>query len=276
MGQAGSILGIGVTIAIGITGILASVDHPDPHWLWPTNLMAIPAAIMLTGLFLFVVPVPRVSPPPEPPAPPDPSGGYHLSLVDAELDRWQQFAVAAAAQGWIKFTDEVPPADALGADDGSARQVVPEPTKANLLKAYRYFAAVVAAHEGIENWRKSQATSTTPAQKRDNGGISDAVASTVSTVIVTVGLHGIRYAWLTARLKRAQEKNHDYQARLQALPDILTALKKDIAAVAAGTPAISTAPATLVEVPDVPVIETGKDGSIDFRLTPIKDYSLAS
>ena len=87
---------------------------------------------------------------------------------------------------------------------------------------------------------------------------------------------GAELTGLRTKLKRAQVKNHEYQARLKALPDILAALRKDIEAVAAGASTDSTAQATPVEVPDVPVIEAGTDGSIDFHLTPIKGYSLGA
>lgn len=74
-------------------------------------------------------------------------------------------------------------------------------------------------------------------RKRDNDGLGDVVASTISVVIVAVGSYGLRYHRLTKKLKRTQVRNHDYQSRLQALPGDLTAL--------------------------------------DFQLGPIKDYSLS-
>lgn len=274
-GQAWGVISAGLVIAAAIVGALAPsrISKPNYAWAWPTNYMAIPAAIVLVGLVLLVVPVRRVEL--RLPTPLDPgSGAYCIPLVSAELEQWQQFIAAAAEKGWIKFADEMPTADALNADDGSPRQVIPEPLKANLLKVYRYFTAVIAAHEGIESWRKSEQTKAPAMHKGENGGVADALASAISAVIVTVGIHGGRYAWLIAKLMRTQEKNREYQTRLQALPGILAKLRKDVEAIGAGASTNSTAQATPVEVPDVPVIETGNDGSIDFQLTPIKGYTI--
>jgi hypothetical protein len=270
---ASAVITVGVGGTFGIPAILASLHASDPHypWAWPTNWMAVPAALLVIGLGLLVVPVRWVEP--AGPTPPFDSGlgKYSITFISAELEQWHAFFAEATKNRWINFFDQMPAADGLVADDGSPRYVLPDSLKVNLIRVYRYLAALVEAHDRIKRWHQSDHQIKSGRKGSEDSGIGDAVTDAAATVIASVSVFFVQYGWLGRRLRRAQLKNQEYQERLQQLPDILSALRDDLKTPAAGGSIGSKAYAP-VELPTVPVIEVGSHGSIDFELVPLKSY----
>lgn len=269
----GAVITVGVAGLFGIPGILASLNasHPHYHWAWPTNWMAVPAALVVIGFGLLVVPWRRVEPPESLP-PIDPGiDKYSITLISDELMQWQTFLAAAAQKHWIGFVDEtMPTADGLVGDDGSIRYVLTEPLKANLIVVYRYLTALVEAHDCIKRWQKSDQPLTVNKKSKDSG-LGDFATDVAASALATIGTFGVRYYWLSRKLKRAQEKDKEYQEHLQALPDILSELRGDLKAVGTGS-SIDSKTQAPIKLPMVPVIDIGSNGSIDFELVPVKSY----
>jgi hypothetical protein len=59
------VVAVGTTGLVAIPAILATVHAADVHflWWWPTNWMAIPLAVFVTGIMLAVVPIMRAREP---------------------------------------------------------------------------------------------------------------------------------------------------------------------------------------------------------------------
>jgi hypothetical protein len=270
---ASAVITVGAGALFAIPAVLASLNTSNHHyhWAWPTNWMAVPAAVLVIGLGLLVVPVRRATPP-EPLPPIDPGiDKYSITLISDELKQWQTFLAAAMQKRWIPFIDEMmPTADGLVGDDGSTRYVLPEPLKANLVIVYRYLTALVEAHDCIKRWQKSDQPLTVNKKSKDSG-LGDFATDVAASALTTIGTFGVRYYWLSRKLKRAQERDKQYQERLQALPDILSALRDDLKAVGTGSSIDSKIQAP-IKLPMVPVIDMGSHGSIDFELVPVKSY----
>jgi hypothetical protein len=267
------VITVGAGALFAIPAVLASLNTSNHHyhWAWPTNWMSFPAAVLVIGLGLLVVPVRRVTPP-EPLPPIDPGiDKYSITLISDELKQWQTFLAAATQKRWIPFIDEMmPTADGLVGDDGSTRYVLPEALKANLIIVYRYLTALVEAHDCIKRWQKSDQPLTVNKKSKDSG-LGDFATEVAASALTTIGTFGVRYYRLSRKLKRAQENDKEYQERLQALPDILSALRDDLKAVGTGSSIDSKIQAP-IKLPMVPVIDMGSRGSIDFELVPVKSY----
>jgi hypothetical protein len=261
-----------VTVAAGATfAIPPSLASPHVPWAWPTNWMAVPVAALVLGFVLLAVPLKRAEAPPPPPLDKR-SGAYRINPISAELELWHEFFAEAAKSRRIDLFGDMPAADGLTADDGSPFYVLPDPLRINLVRVYSYLAGLKEAHDRIKRWQRSDQVVESHGKEPEGSGIGGALSDATATVIASVGIFGVKYAWLSRRLKRAQVKNQEYQERLKQLPGVLSALRGDLETVAAGAPGDGKAYAT-VELPAVPVIEAGSHGSIDFELVPVKSYA---
>jgi hypothetical protein len=233
--------------------------------------MAVPAALVVIGVGLLVVPWRRFAPP-EPPTPIESGKGtYSITLISTEIEQWQTFFAAATTKRWIRFLDDMPTADGLIGDDGSPRFVLPESLKLNLTVVYRYLTALIEAHDRIKRWQGSVEPIASDKKSSEDSGIREIVAEAAASVISGIGVFGIRYGWFSHKLQRAQLKDKEYQECLQALPGILSSLLDDLEAVRTGGPIGGKIQAP-IKLPMVPAIETSNHGSIDFELVPVKSY----
>lgn len=270
--QALAFAGLGAVFLVAVAGILATLDASKPHyrWAWPTNWMAVPAAVVVIGLGLLVVPVKRLNP--DFVVLDSESGAtYCIPLVCAELEQWRQFLTVAAGNGWINFFDQMPPSGALLGDDGSVRHAIPEAVKVSLLKVYRYFAALTAAHDRIDHWKKDSVESTAASKSKDET-LAEVTGGIIGQALAQGTIYTVRYLRLESRLKRAQLTKHEYRSRLSALPGILAELQRDLDSIRAGVLGSSKTQPMHIDLPEAPAVEVSKHGSIDFILTPVNSY----
>jgi hypothetical protein len=273
----GSVIAVGVGGLFGIPGILASLNTSNHHyhWAWPTNWMVVPIAFIVIGFALLVVPLRRVVTP-EPAPFESGTGKYSITLISTELKQWKTFFSTVTEKGWISLSDfdNMSAADGLVGDDGSDRFALPKSLKVNLLTIYRYLTALIDARDSIKRWQGSSEPITLNKTRSEDSGIGDIVGGAVGSVIGALGVFGFQYAALGRKVKNKQVKDREYQERLKALPDILSALRENLEVVRAGGK-VDDKIQPSIELPKMPVVEVNHR-SIDFELVPVKSYDISA
>jgi hypothetical protein len=115
-GVLGSGIGVGGAIVGALTGLHGNDRHF--HWWWPTNWMALPAALVLIGLIMVVVPLrrhdqPGESPEDAPGQPQIPQPVWQTIIADAPGST-AQGAVHGNVINYAKPPSDVPSGAAAG------------------------------------------------------------------------------------------------------------------------------------------------------------------